>query len=487
MAAGAGLRASSWRWCCIFYYFSTCMVFNSIQFLVFFMVMTLCYYQLKNQRSRVWLLLAGSCYFYITFVPVYIFILFFTIIVDYFAGIYIDRSTGRRRKWVLAASIVANIGVLVFYKYFNFLFSALNPVLQSLFPHYQLPYLDILLPIGLSFHTFQAMSYTIEVYRGRQRPETNFVVYSLYVMYYPQLVAGPIERPQHMLHQFHEYMQYNWGNIKEGLARMMWGFFKKVVIADRVAIAVDYAFKYHTDLSSLSLIVGAILYSIQIYCDFSGYSDIAIGASKVMGIKLMENFDQPYLSRSVAEFWSRWHISLSTWFRDYLYIPLGGNREGGLKRRRNLMVVFLLSGLWHGANWTFVAWGAIHGVLVNLLPVSAKSKPVAGTVKNTLLIAGNFLLITMCWVFFRAASVGDAAAYLSGVFRWRAGVFQSGLGQIELIFLLALIIAMFVAEHRRKTYLISSDTSFWSYMGFMVALGYFFGVFEQNQFIYFQF
>ncbi len=463
------------------------MVFNSIQFLVFFMVMTLCYYQLKNQRGRIWLLLLGSCYFYITFIPLYIFILFFTIIVDYVAGIYIERSAGRKRKLVLAASIVANIGVLVFYKYFNFLFSALEPFMRYVFPHCELPYLDIILPIGLSFHTFQAMSYTIEVYRGNQRPERNFVVYALYVMYYPQLVAGPIERPQNMLHQFHEYKQYDWNNIKEGLARMVWGFFKKAVIADRVAMAVDYAFDYHGRLSSLSLLVGALLYSIQIYCDFSGYSDIAIGASKVMGIRLMENFNQPYLSKSVSEFWTRWHISLSTWFRDYLYIPLGGSRRGELKRRRNLMIVFLLSGLWHGANWTFIVWGGIHGALVNILPRGENSIQVNKQLKGIFLVTINFLVITFCWVFFRAATIRDAARYLSGIFSLRDGAFQSGLGGTELIFSFLAIVVMVVVENRRKRHLINSEPGFWGYLVAMIITCYFFGVFEQNQFIYFQF
>lgn len=463
------------------------MIFNSIQFLVFFMVVTIGYYQLKKQNARVWLLLLASCYFYMTFVPVYVLILLFTIVIDYFAGIVISSSSGRNRKLWLVVSIIANSGILVFYKYFNFLLSNIEPIISYAFPHYDLPYLNIILPIGLSFHTFQAMSYTIEVYRGKQPPERNFVVYALYVMYYPQLVAGPIERPQNMLHQFHEFKQYDWNNLKEGLARMMWGFFKKVIIADRVAIVADHAFANYGSMSSGALLIGAMLYSIQIYCDFSGYSDIALGSSQVMGIRLMENFKQPYMARGISEFWERWHVSLSTWFRDYVYIPLGGNRKGEVRRRMNVFIVFLLSGLWHGANWTFIAWGAIHGVLVTLFPKTPADSVKYKYLKRAILIAVNFILVTFCWVFFRANNISEAVTYIYDILRLQGGSSYLGLSVTEVLFAALFTVVMMVRENKYGNHFISKDLLFWVYMIIMIAFCYFFGVFGENQFIYFQF
>jgi alginate O-acetyltransferase complex protein AlgI len=462
------------------------MIFNSLQFLVFFMVVTLLYYQIKNQRGRVWLLLLSSCYFYMSFVPVYILILGATIVIDYIAGILISGSQGKQRKLWLIMSILANVGILVFYKYFNFLLDNIAPVLKYLAPHYELPYLNIILPIGLSFHTFQAMSYTIEVYRGNQKPEKDFIVYALYVMFYPQLVAGPIERPQNMIYQFHEYKEYDWNNVKEGLARMLWGFFKKVVIADRVAMAVDYAFENQNSLNSWSLMVAAMLYSFQIYCDFSGYSDIALGSSKVMGIKLMENFNQPYISKSISEFWTRWHISLSTWFRDYVYIPLGGNKKGEARRRLNSFIIFLLSGLWHGANWTFVVWGTLHGALVNLSR-GRKSDREAGAFRTVVFVIVNFLLVTICWVFFRASNLHEAANFLGRIFSLKGGATKFGLSATELLVSAVFIGIMMLREYKWNSHYIRSDKSFALYTTLMVVVCYLFGVFGESQFIYFQF
>lgn len=461
------------------------MLFNSLQFLVFFLIVTLSYYRLKNQTARVWLLLLASCYFYMAFVPKYILILGFTILIDYLAGLQIARSNGPQRKAWLIASIIANVGILAYYKYFNFLVGNLNHLFQFTSSNYQIPFIEIILPIGLSFHTFQAMSYTIEVYRGNQPPEKSIVTYALYVMFYPQLVAGPIERPQNVLHQLHEYKTYNWENVKEGLARMLWGFFKKVVIADRLAMAVDYVYGAQESVSHWSLIVAAVFYSFQIYCDFSGYSDIGIGAAKVMGIRLMENFNQPYLSSNITTFWSRWHISLSTWFRDYVYIPLGGNRKGELRRRINVFIVFILSGLWHGANWTFVAWGSLHGVFVTLL---RGKKTIAGkTLVNALLIMVNFALVTLLWVFFRSPHISDALQFLTGIFTLQKGSSLIGINNTEAIFAMCLIIVMLIRESKLGSHYIASNTKFALYVILMVVSCYFFGVFEENQFIYFQF
>lgn len=461
------------------------MLFNSLQFLVFFMAVTLWFYTLKTQKGRNLLLLIASCYFYMSFVPRYILILGATIVIDYIAGILIERTQGKGRRLWLIMSLIANIGILAYYKYFNFLAENLNELLHLASVDKQFSLMKIILPVGLSFHTFQAMSYTIEVYRGKQPAERNFATYALYVMFYPQLVAGPIERPQNILPQLHEYRPYNWENVKEGLVRMLWGFFKKVVIADRLAMVVDYAFDNHTSSSWYVLVIGAVFYSFQIYCDFSGYCDIGIGAARVMNIKLMENFSQPYTSSNITTFWQRWHMSLSGWFRDYVYIPLGGNRKGELRRRINVFIVFLLSGLWHGANWTFVMWGGLHGLLVTVFPGS-KEKPKSVAV-NTLKAIITFIAVTMLWIFFRASNIKHALAYIANIFRLQGGGTILGLNITELLFAVLLIVAMMIKEFRVQGYKIESDRKFYLYTAGMVALCYVFGVFSENQFIYFQF
>ena len=339
------------------------MLFNSLQFLVSFIIVTIAFFLLPHQY-RWLLLLVYSCYFYMAFIPLYILILGFTILIDYFAGIWIENAEGRKRKLFLVISLFANVSILAIFKYYNFLNLYIDRVLNLVSYHTSLPALSILLPIGLSFHTFQAMSYTIEVYRGNQKAEKHFGIYALYVMFYPQLVAGPIERPQNILWQFHQHHAFDFERFKSGLLQMAFGFFKKVVIADRLALVVDYCYTNPETKNGYMLLIGAIFYSFQIYCDFSGYSDIAIGAARIMGFKLMDNFNTPYLSKSVAEFWKRWHISLSTWFRDYLYISLGGNRVSVPRWYFNLFFVFMVSGLWHGAGTNFIVWGALHGIFL---------------------------------------------------------------------------------------------------------------------------
>ena len=331
------------------------MLFNSLQFAVFFVVVTTVYFLLAD-KHRWKLLLISSCYFYMSFVPAYILILGFTIVIDYFAGILIEQSSGNKRNFYLILSIAANVGVLAIFKYYNFLNDNLTAILGDFGYQNKIPYLSILLPIGLSFHTFQAMSYTIEVYRGHQKAERHFGIYSLYVMFYPQLVAGPIERPQNILPQMHAKHEFKYENVVEGLRLMLWGFFKKIVIADRLAIYVDAVYNNADKHSGITLITATVFFAFQIYCDFSGYTDIARGAARVMGYELMLNFRRPYLAKSIKEFWSRWHISLSTWFRDYLYIPLGGNRVPIPRWYLNLMIVFMISRLWHGAALTYIIW-----------------------------------------------------------------------------------------------------------------------------------
>jgi D-alanyl-lipoteichoic acid acyltransferase DltB (MBOAT superfamily) len=463
------------------------MSFISLQFLVFFMVVTLSYYQLRNQRMRIALLLAASCYFYMSFVPIYILILGGTIVIDYLAGLQIARTTGRSRKTWLVVSIIANVGVLAFFKYYNFLLDSFEPLIHLASPTADIPFLKILLPIGLSFHTFQAMSYTIEVYRGKQTAENDFLTYALYVMFYPQLVAGPIERPQNVLPQLHHFQEYDRNNIREGLARMLWGLFKKAVIADRLAVMVDYCYNHTSTLSSASLLVGAIFYSFQIYCDFSGYCDIGIGAAKIMGIRLMENFNEPYMSGSISRFWARWHISLSTWFRDYVYIPLGGNRLGEKRRKINVLFVFLLSGLWHGANWTFVVWGGLHGMLTAFLPGKRQDQRSNAFFKNAVFTLINFMIVTLFWVFFRSPSIKESFHYLGRIFNWTGGPFYAGLKIEEVWASVVLIVIMLLRERFRKSYFIKSGLAYVSYFVVMVIVCYMLGVFNENQFIYFQF
>jgi alginate O-acetyltransferase complex protein AlgI len=424
------------------------------------------------------------------FIPVYILILFFTILVDYYAGLLLERTDGHTRKLILTGSIVANIGVLVVFKYFNFLSTSLQPAFHVLFPSVHAPILDLLLPIGLSFHTFQALSYTIEVYRRKQHAEKNVVVYALYVMYYPQLVAGPIERPQNMLSQFHEFRPYDWANIKEGLLRMSWGFFKKMVIADRVAMIVDHVYDTHSQQSSLSLAIGAVAYSVQIYCDFSGYSDIAIGASKVMGIRLMENFRNPYGAQGLADFWKRWHISLSSWFRDYLYIPLGGSRGGKLRTRFNVFVVFLVSGLWHGANWTFGLWGLLHGFFVSLFPglkTTEGDSTKGSRIGVVARVTATFFLVTLLWIFFRAPNIQDALSYIGGIFAFSGGILSTGLNTREFLLAVMLSVFMFGAEAGIKRFYFRSDLLFYLALFLAIIVCYFLGVVGETKFIYFQF
>jgi D-alanyl-lipoteichoic acid acyltransferase DltB (MBOAT superfamily) len=397
------------------------MLFNSAEFLIFFPVVTIAYFLLPH-RFRWMLLLAASCLFYMAFIPKYILILGITITVDYFAGRGLEKFEGNKKRWVLMASILANIGMLAFFKYFNFANENLAALANFLGWNYSISDLTIILPIGLSFHTFQSLSYTIEVYRGHQKAERHFGYLALYVMYYPQLVAGPIERPQNVLHQLHEEHHFEYQRVTDGLKRMAWGMFKKVVIADRMVLFVAPIYKDPTAYSGPALVFATLAFAIQIYCDFSGYTDIALGSAQVMGVRLMKNFDHPYFARSISEFWGRWHISLSTWFRDYLYIPLGGNRVSKPRWMFNIFLTFLVSGLWHGANWTYIIWGALHGIyyILSELTASLRQRLVSllglsgwPRLRAALATLTTFALVAFAWIFFRAASLSDAL-YIAG-------------------------------------------------------------------------
>lgn len=395
------------------------MLFNSFSFLLFFPIVTIAYFLLPFRFRWLWLL-AASCFFYMAFIPVYIFILALTILVDYVAAILMERQTGSKRKLLLVVSIVSTALILFVFKYFNFFNDTFSSVAQLF--SYQVPayVYNIILPIGLSFHTFQSMAYVIEVYRGNQKAEKNFGIYSLYVMFYPQLVAGPIERPQNLIHQFYEAHDFNYQNVTEGLKQMAWGFFKKLVIADRLAIYVNEVYNHPGKYEGAPVILGTIFFAYQIYCDFSGYSDIAIGAARVMGFRLMKNFDNPYSSQSVTEFWRRWHISLSSWFKDYLFIPLGGSRVAVKKIYLNLAIVFVISGLWHGANWTFIVWGSLHALYViaeRFFGIATDKSSTENSTSNLYYKIPRqlftFFLVCFAWIFFRANTVSDAFKLIS--------------------------------------------------------------------------
>ena len=467
------------------------MLFNSIHFFIFFIIITLSYWSL-GWTGRWRLLLFASCYFYMIFKPEYLLILFFTIVIDYFAGIWLEKTQGTPRKWLLIVSIISYVGILAFFKYYPFFFENVSHLLGFWQVENPFPLLKFLLPIGLSFHTFQAMSYTIEVYRGNQKAEQHFGIYALYVMFYPQLVAGPIERPQNVLPQFHKKQKYNWEQVKSGLMMMMWGLFKKIVIADRLAMMVDYAYQNPSEQNGLTLLVATFFYTFQIYCDFSGYSDIALGSARVMGFDLMENFRTPYFSTSISEFWRRWHISLSTWFRDYLYIPLGGNRVSEWRRYFNQFFVFMVSGLWHGAAWTFVIWGSLHGFYLILAVLRDKYLPKLSLPNNfigkSINLISTFILVMLAWVFFRAKGTHDALVVLKKISLFSLSeTIKTPLSQPEMLFSLILIVFLLWKEFKYFQINTQNTFRFYGLMVLFVITIYFLGIFETNQFIYFQF
>ncbi len=479
------------------------MLFNSIQFAVFFPLVVALYFSLPR-GLRVPMLLAASCVFYMAFIPVYILILFVTIGIDYVAGIYIERSEGGRRRALLVVSIVSTCAVLFVFKYFNF-FTGTFVGLANLVG-WRLPPVvaHIILPIGLSFHTFQSLSYVVEVYRRKQKAETNFVTYSTYVMFFPQLVAGPIERPQHLLHQFYEDHPFDYDRVVSGLKRMAWGFFKKLVVADRLALYVNDVYAAPAACNGLQLSIATFFFAYQIYCDFSGYSDIAIGAARVLGFRLMENFDNPYFSRSISEFWQRWHISLSTWFRDYVYYPMVGKRVAMKRWVFTILVTFGICGLWHGANWTYVVWGLLNGfyLLAGRAGKGLRDRffgsiglGVESSWRAGISMVTTFFLVCAGCAVFRARNLGDAAYVLTHFFRnWdihHVATVQFYLRQMPVAVMSILLLEV--------GQLIARTTSFtdpllrlpliprWAGYFAAVFLVILFGVFRQTQFIYFQF
>lgn len=480
------------------------MLFNSTEFALFFPIVT-AFFFLLSQRWRVHWLLAASCFFYMAFIPSYILILLVTILIDYFAGMYIEvAEDAKKKKALLWVSILSTCTVLFIFKYFGFFTNTFVGLAGLLGWHIPRPVIAIILPIGLSFHTFQSLSYVVEVYRGKQKAERDFIVYATYVMFFPQLVAGPIERPQNLLHQFREWHAFRYADVNAGLKRMAWGFFKKLVVADRLALYVNDVYSAPRDFNGLQLTLATFFFAYQIYCDFSGYSDIAIGAAQILGFRLMENFKTPYYSRSISEFWKRWHISLSTWFRDYLYIPIGGNRVPKGRHIINLLITFTVSGLWHGANWTYVLWGLLNGLylvtgwltkdwrnrLYGAIGLEEKTP-----IRRAIMLSTTFLLTCVAWIIFRARNMNDAVYVFTHLAsNWdvhRIATEQFFLRQLPVAFIaiLALEVGQLLNGAVSLPALIGKmpTAARWAlYAGFVMTV-LMFGVYKQTQFIYFQF
>lgn len=401
------------------------MNFNSAEFLIFYPIVLLLHFLLP-MKVRWIALLAVSYYFYMTWNPSLIFLILFTTAVSWVCSLVIEKSQKKAtQRLCLVVTLVICLGVLFFFKYYNFLASSVS-ALMTLFGAPSTDFtLNLILPVGISFYTFQTLSYAIDVYRGRIRTERHFGYYALFVSFFPQLVAGPIERPENLLPQLRTKQYWNNDDAAAGLKRMLVGFFKKVVVADLLAVYVNAVYNDVSNASAVSVILASVMFAVQIYCDFSGYTDIAIGCARVMGIRLMQNFDVPYTARSIKEFWNRWHISLSTWFRDYLYFPLGGSRCAKWRHLMNLMIVFLVSGLWHGAAWTFVIWGFLHGAyqVVGILTKNARENLCGklGINRETKAYHAwqtvcTFVLVTFAWIFFRANSMADLGILMTKLF-----------------------------------------------------------------------
>ena len=401
------------------------MTFNSWEFLLFYPIVAGLYFLLPKKMK--WpLLLVASYFFYMCYQAELVFLILGTTLVSWISSRLIEKTERRAvKRLCLIVTLAASLGVLFFYKYFNFLSGSVTEIVTAFGGAIGTLTLDLMLPVGISFYTFQTLSYVIDVYRGQAKAERNFFFYALFVSFFPQLVAGPIERPDNLIPQLREPKPLTKDNALKGAKHMLVGFFKKVCVADTIAVYVNAVYNKPDEATGIGVIIATMLFAVQIYCDFSGYTDIAIGCARIMGIRLMQNFDHPYHATSIKEFWARWHISLSSWFRDYLYIPLGGNRRGRARQLVNLMIVFLVSGLWHGAAWTFVIWGAIHGMyqIVGNLTRKPKAALLARMGLSESMPAviwarrvTTFVLVCFAWIFFRANSLSDVGVLLSRLF-----------------------------------------------------------------------
>ena len=494
------------------------MLFNSIDFWIFFPLVVGIYFIVPKKLRCFWLL-AASYYFYMCWNPKYVLLLVASTLTTWLAGWLISRFRNPFwKKLSVAGCVVINLGILFVFKYFDFFLDTCNSVLRIF--HLQMldkPF-DVLLPVGISFYTFQALGYIVDVYRGRMTPEKNILRYALFVSFFPQLVAGPIERSENLLKQVQELPQkklWNYDRVVNGLILMVWGLFVKMVIADRVAILVNQVFDNFYMYGTVALLAGAFGFALQIYCDFCGYSTIAVGAAQVMGFSLMENFETPYFARSISEFWKRWHISLSTWFRDYVYIPLGGNRCSRGRKYWNVLVTMGISGLWHGASWSYVVWGLLHGVyqIIGDLTGTLRKKVYAACHTKTesfsfklAQVVSTFLLVDFAWIFFRAGSIRLALDYCKRIFtKWdpwslfNGEIYTLGLERMEFHILVISVLVLFLVDLLRyfrkqsvADFLKEQCLWFrWAVVLVLIGAVLVYGIygirFESSQFIYFQF
>ncbi|HAP01192.1 MAG TPA: membrane-bound O-acyltransferase family protein [Bacteroidetes bacterium] len=459
------------------------MLFNSLQFLLFF-GWVFCLYYLVPHKVRWVLLLLCSIYFYMCWNINYVFIILGIALIDYGCGIVVSKISGQRNKKIfLITSLCSNLLILFFFKYYHFFQWHLNEAMSSSF----LPVLDFILPMGISFHTFQSMGYTIDVYRGKIPAEKNPLRFILYVMFFPQMVAGPIERGDNLIPELKKKVFWNTSEIANGAHLALWGVFKKVVLADRLTMMVDPVYHAPQNFSSAQLLFATYAFALQIYFDFSGYTDIAIGIARMLGIKLNLNFNSPYKADSLQNFWQRWHISLSSWFRDYVYFPLGGNKKSANRNNLNLLITFLLSGFWHGANFTFIIWGAWHGI--GLITEKYLKKIFSFTLPRMTKRIFVFHFVLVGWIWFRAQSMHDAVSVFKRIFSFD---FSSGtiseMYWTEIVFAFAISSLVLLLEFKNiKPEIISSRKGKWIYSSAMLAGIYLFGVFHLKQFLYFQF
>lgn len=469
------------------------MLFNSIAFLLFFPILCALYFCIpaSQLRLRNLLLLVASYYFYMNWDPAYALLLLTSTVITYLAALGIGYFKEKRKKKIcLVSSLVLNLAILFLFKYFNFLAMNIETALQASGLAVNMPKFALLLPVGISFYTFQALGYSIDVYRGTVKIERDFPTYALFVSFFPQLVAGPIERSQNLLPQFKQQHRFDYDAVMSGVKLMVWGYFMKLVLADRCGIYVDTIFNNVDKHNGGSYLVASLLFPFQIYGDFAGYSLIAIGVARVLGFRLMENFHRPYFACTIGEFWHRWHISLSTWFKDYVYIPLGGNRVGKLRNYFNLLITFVVSGIWHGANWTFLCWGTIHGILLCIEKAFGISKQKYTGAKKLFHWAATFVLVCFAWILFRANNLSDAVSVVTGIFT------NLGTPKPEYANFMAIGLAMtvlltkeFADEFNWKIRV--ADSKSWLvrhiYLIIMIAYIILFGVLGGDQFIYFQF
>ena len=478
------------------------MLFNSVSFALFLPVVFILYWFVtkRSLKAQNILLLVASYFFYASWDYRFLFLLIFSTLLDYFTGIKIAEALNIKYKimW-LWISISVNLGLLAFFKYYNFFSVSFAEVAAQLGFKVDPWTIKVILPIGISFYTFHGLSYVIDIYKGRIKPEKSFIDYSVFVSFFPLLVAGPIERATHLLPQIKKKRFFGYTKAIDGLRQILWGLFKKIVIADQCSHYVNLIFNNSSHFSGSDHIIGAVFFAFQIYCDFSGYSDIALGVARLFGIELLRNFAFPYFSRDIAEFWRRWHISLSSWFKDYLYIPLGGSKGGMWMKVRNTFIIFLVSGFWHGANWTYIIWGGLNAIyFLPLLILNKNRTNLEIVAKGKLLpsarefarILITFSLTVFAWIFFRAASVGDAIKYITEIFSSPFFTYPSQLNNpFILLICLFLMVEWIGREHQYA--LGSPKIAFpkfvrWSFYYALVFGIWYFGGSEQ-QFIYFQF